>query len=92
VEFYDCCANLNKKDDSTLHKYGHSNRHLKNVKGKFQDMQPTYACPAFLVKHFLCTNVSCVSPVCLHSFICLHFLPFSCHNRTLEVARAYDIV
>jgi len=53
---YDCCAKINKEDNSTLHKHRLSTRHFKNVPAQFQDIQPTHVCPAFLAMHSLCKN------------------------------------
>lgn len=36
VKFYHCCANINKKDNSTFHRYRLSDHRLKNVKGNFR--------------------------------------------------------
>jgi hypothetical protein len=86
VKFYHCCANINKKDNSTLHRYRLSDHRLKNVSGAISG-HATYVCVPGLSRHaFLLQNAKYVFPACLL------FLPFLCHDRGPGgTTQAYDI-
>jgi hypothetical protein len=56
MESYDCCKEVDKKDNSALYKHWFSNVHYHNAAPEYTDSQPLFICPAFIANVFGCQN------------------------------------
>ena len=58
---YDCCAGIDKKDNSTKMKHWFSNNHFRTAVGEeFFHLQPMFVCPSFIAMMLGCRSAKYV--------------------------------